>query len=67
MHIACSITRFAVPALLLAADSVFAATTLADRPWLDQSKPTEERLQLFMLQLNDTQKYNFVQGDTVVC
>lgn len=39
---------------------------VADRPWLDKSRPAEERLQLFMLQLNTTQKYAMVQGDTVV-
>ncbi|KAL5316043.1 hypothetical protein ACEPPN_016918 [Leptodophora sp. 'Broadleaf-Isolate-01'] len=39
---------------------------VADRPWLDKSRPAEERLQLFMLQLNTTQKYAMVQGDTVL-
>ncbi|KAH9214722.1 glycoside hydrolase family 3 domain-containing protein [Leptodontidium sp. 2 PMI_412] len=44
---------------------VNADLTVADRPWLDKSRPAE-RLQLFMLQLNTTQKYAMVQGDTVL-
>lgn len=58
----------AAAAVLLAIEfkAVNAALTLADRPWLDISRPYEERLQLFMLQLNVTQKYAMVQGDTVV-
>lgn len=63
--------RFALAAALLLASnnigSVNADLTIADRPWLDKSRPAEERLQLFMLQLNTTQKYAMVQGDTVVC
>jgi beta-glucosidase len=38
--------------------------TLADRPWLDPTLPNEQRLQLFLAQLNSTQKYAMVQGDT---
>lgn len=38
--------------------------TLAYRPWLDPTLPTEQRLQLFLDQLNSTQKYAMVQGDT---
>ncbi|KZM26468.1 uncharacterized protein EKO05_0005367 [Ascochyta rabiei] len=38
--------------------------TLADRPWLDRTLPNEQRLQLFLDQLNSTQKYAMVQGDT---
>jgi len=53
--------------LLLALNSgVAGAVDLVDRPWLDVSRPYEERLQLFMYQLNITQKYAMVQGDTVV-
>ncbi|KAL3427319.1 glycoside hydrolase family 3 domain protein [Phlyctema vagabunda] len=37
-----------------------------DWPWLDVSRPTEDRLRLFMLQLNETQKFAMVQGDTVL-
>lgn len=39
---------------------------ITGRPWLDQSRTTEDRLKLFMQQLNETQKYAMVQGDTVV-
>lgn len=35
-----------------------------DRPWLDPTLPNEQRLQLFLAQLNSTQKYAMVQGDT---
>ncbi|RDW78506.1 glycoside hydrolase family 3-containing protein [Coleophoma crateriformis] len=46
---------------------VGASTTNAtNRPWLDQSRTTEDRLKLFMQQLNETQKYAMVQGDTVL-
>jgi beta-glucosidase len=38
--------------------------TLAYRPWLDPTVPNEQRLQLFLDQLNSTQKYAMVQGDT---
>jgi beta-glucosidase len=38
--------------------------TLTDRPWLDTKLPNEQRLQLFLNQLNSTQKYAMVQGDT---
>lgn len=38
--------------------------TLTDRPWLDRTLPNEVRLQLFLGQLNSTQKYAMVQGDT---
>ncbi|KAI4914746.1 hypothetical protein J4E90_004778 [Alternaria incomplexa] len=38
--------------------------TLANRPWLDPTLPNEQRLQLFIDQLNNTQKYAMVQGDT---
>lgn len=37
---------------------------LPDRPWLDPTLPSEERLQLFLGQLNASQKYAMVQGDT---
>lgn len=62
--------RFALAAACLLASNLGSANadlTIADRPWLDKSQPAEERLQLFMLQLNTTQKYAMVQGDTVVC
>lgn len=36
----------------------------ADRPWLDRTLPNEQRLQLFLDQLNATQKFAMVQGDT---
>ncbi|KAL1626830.1 hypothetical protein SLS56_006646 [Neofusicoccum ribis] len=36
----------------------------AGQPWLNSSLPVEERLKLFITQLNDTQKYAMVQGDT---
>ncbi|KAG9191313.1 hypothetical protein G6011_09401 [Alternaria panax] len=38
--------------------------TLAGQPWLDPTLPNEQRLQLFLGQLNSTQKYAMVQGDT---
>jgi len=37
-----------------------------DRPWLDISLPTDERLELLMLQFNQSKIYAQVQGDTVV-
>ncbi|KAE9979457.1 hypothetical protein EG327_007022 [Venturia inaequalis] len=37
---------------------------LTDRPWLNSTLPNEQRLQLFLAQLNSTQKYAMVQGDT---
>ncbi|KAH7374129.1 glycoside hydrolase family 3 domain-containing protein [Cadophora sp. MPI-SDFR-AT-0126] len=63
--------RFALAAafvLLLNSNTLLvnADLTISDRPWLDKSRPAEERLQLFMLQLNTTQKYAMVQGDTVL-
>ncbi|PSN62724.1 glycoside hydrolase family 3 domain-containing protein [Corynespora cassiicola Philippines] len=36
----------------------------ATQPWLDKTLPVEERLQSFLKQLNATQKYAMVQGDT---
>ncbi|KAF7522220.1 hypothetical protein G7054_g12210 [Neopestalotiopsis clavispora] len=36
----------------------------AVQPWLDTSLPYEDRLLAFIAQLNDTQKYAMVQGDT---
>lgn len=39
---------------------------LTYRPWLDTTLPTEQRLQLFLGQLNASQKYAMVQGDTVL-
>lgn len=41
-----------------------ASQTLTDRPWLDPTLPNEQRLQLLLDQLNSTQKYAMVQGDT---
>lgn len=38
--------------------------SLNDRPWLNSTLPNEQRLQLFLAQLNSTQKYAMVQGDT---
>lgn len=38
----------------------------AVQPWLDTSLPYEDRLLAFIAQLNDTQKYAMVQGDTEV-
>lgn len=43
-----------------------ASGILATQPWLNSSLPYEERLQAFIAQLNDTQKFAMVQGDTVV-
>ncbi|KAF9880083.1 glycoside hydrolase family 3 domain protein [Colletotrichum karsti] len=42
----------------------WASTALAIQPWLDKSLSFEERLDSFIAQLNDTQKYAMVQGDT---
>ncbi|KAI4674502.1 uncharacterized protein J4E88_008238 [Alternaria novae-zelandiae] len=51
--------------LLYALTQVHASSqTLANRPWLDPTLPNEQRLQLFLDQLNNTQKYAMVQGDT---
>ncbi|KAJ0335123.1 hypothetical protein COL922a_009700 [Colletotrichum nupharicola] len=47
--------------LLLAS---WASTSLAVQPWLDKTLPFEERLELFIAQLNETQKHAMVQGDT---
>lgn len=44
----------------------WASSTVAVQPWLNTSLAYEERLQAFVAQLNDTQKYAMVQGDTVV-
>lgn len=44
----------------------WASGVLAVQPWLNTSLGYEERLQAFITQLNDTQKYAMVQGDTVV-
>lgn len=40
--------------------------TIASRPWLDKSLSTETRLDQLMLQLNESQIYAMVQGDTVL-
>jgi hypothetical protein len=59
-------------AVLVAVASLGAATQAttenadADRPWLDPELPSEVRLQLFLQELNETQIYNMVEGDTVV-
>lgn len=52
--------------LLGHASAAVSNTTVGDRPWLDTSLPTEQRLELLMQQFNTTQIYNYVQGDTVV-
>ncbi|EXF78508.1 hypothetical protein CFIO01_09723 [Colletotrichum fioriniae PJ7] len=41
-----------------------ALTASAVQPWLDKTLPYEERLLSFITQLNETQKYAMVQGDT---
>ncbi|TDZ38822.1 Beta-glucosidase [Colletotrichum spinosum] len=41
-----------------------ASAAFAIQPWLDKTLPFEERLASFIAQLNDTQKYAMVQGDT---
>ncbi|KAF4634295.1 hypothetical protein G7Y89_g3810 [Cudoniella acicularis] len=46
--------------------SLASNATLAARPWLDPSLPTEVRLNQLILQLNTTQIYAIVQGDTVL-
>jgi hypothetical protein len=38
----------------------------SQQPWLDKSLPDEERLQIFIAQLNTTQKLAMTQGDTEV-
>lgn len=40
--------------------------TLTDWPWLNVTLPAEQRLELLFAQLNTSQIYAFVQGDTVV-
>ncbi|KAK2051217.1 glycoside hydrolase family 3 domain-containing protein, partial [Colletotrichum caudatum] len=40
--------------------------SVAEPLWLDKSAPTEDRLQAFMGQLNESQIYAMVQGDTVL-
>ena len=42
------------------------SSVLLERPWLNASLPTELRLQLFLSQLNATQKFDMLQGDTEV-
>lgn len=62
-------SRFGIAAttvLSLAGTSLALNVTVASRPWLDVSLPTEERLSLLMMQWNKTQIYAQVQGDTVV-
>lgn len=44
----------------------WASGVAATQPWLNTSLPYEERLTAFIAQLNDTQKFAMVQGDTVV-
>lgn len=44
----------------------YAAAATPYLPWMDPARPTEDRLQLFLKQLNRTQIYDMVQGDTVV-
>ncbi|KAK9779271.1 putative beta-glucosidase [Seiridium cardinale] len=46
--------------------AAWAVGVTAVQPWLDTSLPYEERLLAFIAQLNDTQKYAMVQGDTVL-
>jgi hypothetical protein len=53
--------------LIRSLPAVLAAGVLAVQPWLDTSLSYEERLLAFVAQLNDTQKYNMVQGDTEAC
>lgn len=60
----CSPSSLAKTTVLLL--SWAASNALAVQPWLDTSLPYEERLQAFIAQLNDTQKYAMVQGDTEV-
>ena len=43
-----------------------AAGVVTVQPWLNSSLPYEDRLLAFIAQLNDTQKYAMVQGDTEV-
>lgn len=40
------------------------AELILDRPWLNMSLSVEQRLELFLGQLNTTQKFAMVQGDT---
>ncbi|KAG4026647.1 hypothetical protein MFRU_038g00510 [Monilinia fructicola] len=40
--------------------------TLTDWPWLNVTLPAEQRLELLFAQLNTSQIYAFVQGDTVL-
>ncbi|KAK2022436.1 glycoside hydrolase family 3 domain-containing protein [Colletotrichum zoysiae] len=40
--------------------------SVAEPLWLDKSAPAEDRLQAFMGQLNESQIYAMVQGDTVL-
>ncbi|EFX02499.1 glycoside hydrolase family 3 domain containing protein [Grosmannia clavigera kw1407] len=44
----------------------FVVAAAATQPWLDESLDTELRLQMFLGQLNETQIFAMVQGDTVL-
>ncbi|KAH6667600.1 glycoside hydrolase family 3 domain-containing protein [Halenospora varia] len=59
-------SRFIGIAAALAPVAFASNTTIASRPWLDRSLPTETRLDQLMLQLNESQIYAMVQGDTVL-
>lgn len=54
--------------LLLPIFSLWATAQEAsvDRPWLNPHLPTERRLQVLLAQLNATQKFAMLQGDTEV-
>jgi beta-glucosidase len=58
--------RGAIFGLVVLSSYTNAASNKTYQPWLDQARPVEERLQAFMAQLNETQMYAMVQGDTVV-
>lgn len=46
--------------------ALWAPAAFAAQPWLDKTLPFEDRLRSFIAQLNDTQKYAMIQGDTEV-
>lgn len=57
MLFSCQFGLSASVLLSFASFSLAVSVTVADRPWLDVTLPTEERLALLMMQWNETQIY----------
>jgi hypothetical protein len=66
MHIP-AVAIIGTVALFASLAKAVSSVEIANQPWLDPSRSSDERLKLFMMQLNITQKYNMLQGDQLVC